>query len=305
MYAHWQKLFGTSIKPYQSVADRDGEGLFLQQLLDNRMPAMSFIAVDDPGSIHPDDEDRLPAFDPPGLDYDPQFRTSLRDSFRYTRFRHRGTAYYCNGTSFAMVCDSGEYKDLLLMHFKRHYTHLAVIAQYQHAALLYFADELADSAKSLARSDGEASDSKWRDRIRKVQHRFLNFRTRCYFTEVSNQIQGKDLFRLWFDHLGTQDLFERVSQTSSEVYEAQENHEIKELTKAQKNLAVIATIGLPMSIVLTWAALFPEAVREDFRVTGSTIIGGPWIWLVIASLVAVVFWKVWGSQLGLNRNRMT
>ena len=124
---------------------------------------MSFIAVHNPAEIHQDDLDRLPAFDTPGLDYEPEFRDRLRDSFQYTRFRHWGTTYYCNGTSFAMLCGIGGFTDLLLTHFRRHYTHLGVIAHFQHAALLYFADEMAETAKELAAQSGndDLSNPAW------------------------------------------------------------------------------------------------------------------------------------------------
>jgi hypothetical protein len=243
MYAHWREFFGDKIKPYATASNRDDGGLYLQQLIDDRIPSMSFIAVDNPSDIHQDDLDRLPAFDSPELDYDPEFRDRLRDGFQYTRFRHWGTTYYCNGTSFAVVCGITDFTDILLTHFRRHYTHLGVIAHFQHAALLYFADELAETVKELAARPGAAdySSPAWAERIRTLQQRFLKFRTRSYFTEVSNQVQGKDLFRLWYDRLGTQALFDRVSATNTEVYQALENHEMKELARVQAKLAQEST----------------------------------------------------------------
>ena len=54
---------------------------------------------------------------------------------------------------------------------------------------------------------------------------------------MSNQVQGKDLFRFWTARLGTAALFDRVSDTDSELYEGSKNLEMKELAKAQKELA--------------------------------------------------------------------
>ena len=243
MYSHWQVFLGDQIKPFETARNRVDSGLYLQQLIDDRIPGMSFISVDNPSEIHQDDLDRLPAFDSPDLDYEREFRGRLRDSLQYTRFQHRGTIYYCNGTSFAVLHKFGPFSDFLLTHFRRHYTYLGVIAHFQHAALLYFADELAETAKVLAAQSGndDYSNPAWAERIRSLQRRFLKFRTRSYFTEVSNQIQGKDLFRLWFGQLGTQVLFDRVSATNSEVYQALENHEMKELAKVQMQLASEST----------------------------------------------------------------
>ena len=263
VFAHWLAFFQDaqgrgSVRPLQSLADLKTDGLFLQQLLDDRMPGLSFIAVDEPDEIEPKDCDLFPAFDPPGFNYEYKFADGLREGFRYTRFSHYGTTYYCNGTSFTTVCNTSVfngkcYSNLLLGHFRRHYTHLAVIAQFQHAALLYFAAELAGTPKGLAgrRSIDEYANPAWRDRIRRLQQRFLKFRTRSYFTEVSNQIQPKDLFRIWTGHLGTADLFARVSATNSEMYEAIEGHEVKELAAEQAKLGRIAGIFLPFSLALS------------------------------------------------------
>lgn len=300
VYAHWRKLFendpaNPQIAPLRSALGRNSGGLFLQQLLDDRMPAMSFISVDNPREIHQDDEDRLPAFDTPALDYESEFRDRIREGLRYTRFRHWGTTYYCNGTSFTEVCNSEWFSNILLGHFRAHYSHLAVISQYQHAALLYFADELADCAKEMADGSAEErTDEGWRERLRKLQHRFLKFRTRSYFTEVSNQIQAKDLFRLWQDQLGTAALFERVSDASADVYEAVENHEMKMLTVQQKKLADVATVGLKMSIVLTvvslivaWAGLYNEKIKAN-PFGGEAVVWGPWIWLLLSGGVSLI-----------------
>jgi hypothetical protein len=260
LYAHWRALLGTEIHPFSCASDAnavpkpvaDKRKLFVKQLLDDRMPALSFIAVEDPRRIQLDDLDRLPAFDPPGLDYDPDFRDGLRDSFRYTRFSHWGTTYYGNGTSMTMLAaDSDFARNHLVRHFSQHYTRLALLAHYQHSALLSFEDELAESAKTLAGRAPDAEMKDWAANIREVQKRFLKFRTRSYFTEASNQIQGKELFQFWLNHLGTEKLFDQASSTIAEVHEVLENYEMKQLSEAQFELSRIAWWGLAISIVLS------------------------------------------------------
>ena len=273
MYAHWRAWFGDRISPYRSAKDRDGKGLTLQQLVDDRIPGLSFIAVRNPAEVSRADLDRLPAFDPPSLEYDETFRSAARQRFEYLRFQHWGTRYYCNGTSFTMLTSASEISiKVLRQHLRRHYTHLAVLSHYQHAALLYFADEWADIAKNLAGKDEERREKAWRERIRVAQHRFLKFRTRSFFTEVSNQIQGKELFRLWYERLGTEALLQQVSGVSTDVYQTLEDFEAKELAMSQAFLAHVATWGLGASLglsvaaaVLSWAAV-PDTAR--FRMFG-------------------------------------
>lgn len=327
VYDHWRAPFcneaGEAQIGMMSIAsDRDATKPYFQQLLDDRMPGLSFIAVPHPPGIERADEDRLPAFDSPNLDYDGQFNDALRAGFRYTRFRHLGTTYYCNGTSFAAVVNTGWFSNVLLVHFRRHYTHLALLAHYQHAALLYFADELAESAKK----ERNGPDAEWREEVRGIQHRFLKFRTRSYFTEVSNQIQGKDLFRLWLTHLGTEALFARVSDTCEQVYDALENRELKELAfaqmqlaaaqkqlaekqadenaemkelaLAQKRLADIAYYGLGLSIAISalsavfgLAGLYPDRIKENVSFSGDPFVW-PWLWSIAGCVPAflAVLW---------------
>lgn len=313
VYDHWRQWFGCAVEPLRSAADRTAVGkLYLQQLLDDRLPGLSFLGVDAPDTVSPADLDRLPAFDPPDLSYDPQFTDALRDGFRYTRFRHWGTTYFGNGTSFAMLTSAGG-PPFLLDHFRRHYTHLAVIAQFQHAALLYFADELADTAKMLAnrKDESEFSDKNWRDRIRTIQHRFLKFRTRSYFTEVSHQIQGKDLFAFWLKHLGTAALFDRVSATNTQVYEALETFEARQMSDAQFWLGKIASFGGAISLGLSVAALLCSVAglynnpdREAASFAGTTPVP-PWLgfWLVIAAVPAMILALGFGflSWLGFRK----
>jgi hypothetical protein len=250
--------------------------------------------------VSEDDLDRLPAFDPPNLSFDPCFRVDYRQRQRYQRFRHMGTTYFGNGTSFVLLTDAvSPWDSLLLHHLQRHYTNLCLIAQYQHAALLHFADALAEVAKELAGDARENRERLWRDRIRQVQHRFLKFRTRAYFTEVSNQIQGKELFRFWFERLGTAELFQRVAASSADVYQALEDYEAKELAERQTRLAEVQTklaivaqwgfaltVGISIwALVLQWVSLFPDEIRSAPVVPPHMLYVWPWVWLVIGCLL--------------------
>jgi hypothetical protein len=245
VYDHWQALFGSALQPMRSLANRRGDaGLYYQQIVDERIPGMSYLAVSDPNLIDEEVLDRLPAFDPPDLSYDPDFLAAGRAAFRYTRFAHTGTTYYCNGTSFTLLTRN-DAPPFLLDHFRRHYAHLGVIAHYQHSALLYFLDAFAEASRDLVghSTSVEFRDPAWRKKVRLLLHRFLKFRSRSYFTEVSNQIQGKELFDLWTEQLGTPALFERVADLSAQFYEVLEDKETRELT-------VAAEVGLGISIFL-------------------------------------------------------
>jgi hypothetical protein len=278
LFSHWQWFFGKTIRPVQSQEHIHGDipGLFIQQLLDERMPVMSYFSVDDPSEVTQGDHDRLTFVDAAGTDrfpYQEKFLSDRRMRHTYDRFAHYGTRYFCSGYGFSMIGPAGDYHygTLLPDHFSGHYFCLGLIAHFQRAALLYFSDELASSVKDLAgKSLGdELSSPKFRERLETIQHRFLKFRSRAFFPEVTNQLQGRELYQLWFDVLETQKLFELVDSTSERMATVLAERESRQLTR-------VATLSIPWGIGLATAA-------AGFSVKD---IVSPW-WVVICSLIVV------------------
>ena len=293
LYAHWRVLFGDRLRP---LGEGKG-GLSLKQIIDDRIPAMSYLQAGNLSQVSQDDLDRLPAFDPPGLTYSDEFREAARRVSVYGRFSHWGTTYHSNGTSFALLCGTGT-PDYLLDHFRRHYADMGMIAHYQHAALLYFEDAMAALARDLSNrsTEEEFSDPVWRQKVRNLLQRFLKFRTRSYFTEVSNQVQGRELFTLWIERLGTPALFRSVAETADRIYQTLEDHEAKELAKAQTSLARTAEYGIGLSLFLAGAATVlsviqlsppPEGVF-DGRI-GAAVAVGVFAWVLFVVMKRNIF----------------
>jgi hypothetical protein len=320
VFWHWSRIFqpvdlsrndGPRISFGKCHRKSSGPGLVVQQLLDDRMPGMSFIAVENPDDIGVDDRDCLTDFNESGFVYSEDFRDRQRHLFTYDRFSHFGTTYFCNGTSFAMVCnaplvDAQCFSDQLLKHFRRHYRHLAILAHLQHSALIYFADEIADiarSMKSLKKSvefEIAGGNEKWSRRLDLLQFQFLVFRTSVFFTEVSNQIQGKDLYKLWYDRLGTEGFFEKVKSSYSDIISSVQNAEQHGIAREQKRISRLATVGLAFSIglsiaafVLAWAQFLPESVRKN-PVLKDVLDHGAIKWLltslILGSISALIFY---------------
>ncbi len=163
---------------------------------------MSFFAVDNPKDISEGDYDRITFLDAPGVDphpYNPEFLKRDRDKYTYDRFAHYGTTYVCSGYGFAAVgrYDLHEkhpfYCKVIREHFQRHYFRMGLLAHYQRAALLLFADDLASAIKRLEGKgpSEELKDRDFRQHIETLQMRFLKFRSRSYFPEVTNQLHPR------------------------------------------------------------------------------------------------------------------
>ncbi|MEX1027911.1 MAG: hypothetical protein WD049_07885 [Candidatus Paceibacterota bacterium] len=240
--------------------DVDPTELYVQQLLDERMPVMSYYAVEQPDEVSTGDHDRLTFVDASGSDafpYQEQFLADRRTRYSYERFAHYGARYFCSGYGFAMIGPSDDffYRQILPDHFSHHYFCLGLIAHYQRAALLYFADELARSVKDLAGKPiaQELSSPEYLSHVEEIQHRFLKFRTRAYFPEVTNQLQGRELFEMWFDVLETQRLFELVDSASERLTSVLSERESRQLAR-------VASAAIPWLIGLATAAAMFTAI---------------------------------------------
>lgn len=335
--AHWQALlaplkpFPGSLKDEHGHYTPEGTGLFYQQIEDDRMPGMTFLTVPNPREVTEGDYDRLTWCDTPGerkYPYSGDFLALSRQKHQYDRFwdgrvatppDDYDTRYLCSGYQLVMVGrdDNPDIRNFLWDHFRRHYFWMGLILHCQRSVLLKFQDDLGEAVKLIS---GQSTDKEWsnpqfRERVAYIQMTFLKFRTRAGFTEVSNQLQGRELFAWWMGQLGTDKLFNQVDVECQRLHsglaehesrqitkaqmelakaQAQENKELKELAYQQANLALIAQWGLGASIVLStvsvfvnWVGLFPDGVKHFFPGKGDFIYG-PWVLLVFTAVLSVI-----------------
>src|SRR5262249_3584099 len=128
------------------------------------------------------------------------------------------TRYLCSGYQFMAIgsIKNSFFAHTILGHFRRHYFKMGLIVHFHRSALLKFPDELAEVIK-LLRGKGpqaELADPAFREKVVVLQMTFLKFRSRSWFAEVSNQLQGGELFAWWSQRLGSDKLFREVDETS-------------------------------------------------------------------------------------------
>jgi hypothetical protein len=258
--AHWHWLM-QPLLPFASAAELNpncADGYY-QQIVDDRIPGMTYLAVDDPRSISDGDFDRLTfcdLADEASFPFSEQFLKRNREKYAYERFWRRkrdhdtstyqlDTRYLCSGYQFVVVGRKANdfFTGHVLHHFRRHYFRMGLIVHFHRAALLKFADEIADAIKTVKNVswDREFGDREFRARITYLQMTFLKFRSRCWFSEVSNQLQGGELFAWWSQLLGNEDLFKKVDESAQRLYTGLAEYESRQLARA-------AFIGLPLSI---------------------------------------------------------
>ena len=277
---HPMERYVERLHDFDHKASQKDDVFYFRQIEDERMPAMSFLALENPnGQISRGDWMRLTFLDSKGdsatLPYGSKFMADFENTYCYDRFwdpqAGRQTRYLCCGYAFTTVADSRDsYASTLKEHFRHHYFQMGLIAQFHRASLLVFSDRL-----SHARS---ARD------IRQLQQEITNFVGEFWFKEVSNQVQPRELFQLWSKHLNAAELFRQVMNEKSAVAELAAAKRADRQTRVILYLTLATVVAAPFLLA---EGLIPILDLKDHVrpiMLGATV--------VAALLSAVVWWLV-------------
>ena len=258
-----------------------GCGLHFQQLVDERLPLMAHISVDDPRSISEADWMRLAWLDEPGnseiMAYAPELSRRQFDAVRYDRFwdatgnipadaNMHTTRWLCSGYGFVGVGGGWFFENILRMHFRHHYFRLFLIAHFQKASLLAFENQLSKSLADL--NDPEGGDpvrrKKFEADLNYLQLEMVQFRSRYWFSEVTSQYQGQEMFEMITSHLKTEKLFQEVYGEMQDSNGVVNEWAQQQQTQATIRLTVVAVLFL---VVVPLLEAFREHIDQKYRVT--------------------------------------
>jgi len=264
---HWKYLLKPFV-PYQPPSKSDK--ICYQQIEDERIPYMAYLAFDDPQSLTDGDMMRLAFADGAGSSETLPYATSFfpdsefKHNYCYDRYwethldyhdKHgwMNTRYLCCGYAFTMIGKDEPYffsdgKTGALSHFRHHYFQMGLIAHFHKAALLMLWEDLAEAVAKFSKDS--QSRQQFRDEVHDILERLLQFTHRYWFTEVSNQVQAKELFDWWSEHLGSRKLFDRVMNEAKEAHQFLEMEAQKSQTEMTTRLTVVATVGLVVGLAL-------------------------------------------------------
>ncbi len=253
--AHWEYLLQPLVPAHLSDST---SGIRYKQVEDDRIPLMSYLAVDDPQRISRGDFARLAFAIRRGrsdnLPYSAAFLRDFESKYSYDRFWDpsedqgwMGARYLCSGPVFSMVGNAGDalYTDSetgLLGQFRHQYFLLGLIVHFHKAALLMLSDRLSIAVGQLDPQDVRSSRD-FQLEVRKDLEIFLRFTHRYWFHEISNQFQLRDLFRMWTRHLGNDELYAEVRAEVHDINNYLDSRRAKKLADIGVRLGVVATFG--------------------------------------------------------------
>ncbi len=233
-----------------------------------RMPVMGLIAVDEPRKLARHDFIRLGlgtgASGENGMPYSESHVADFEQQYCDDRFwcdvgPSPNTRYLASGRTLIVIGDAQSKYFLdtergVLAQFRHQHFLLFLIAHFQRAALLMFADRLAEALKRL---DIGTTDSvrRFKRTVRQNFEIFLRFTHRYWFHEISEQSQSRSLFELTVRHLKLDALYDEVRERIYSMNQYLETDSHRRHTNTVLRLTVVTTFGLIGTITTSFIGM--------------------------------------------------
>ncbi len=142
-----------------------------------------------------------------------EFRDHCLGQTLYLRFRNRGSYYGFTRYSGVYLCHGADYfsQNILPKHFNSMYFQMANLLIGQRAILLNLSHRAARLSQQ-ATSPGKLENKKLHQKLEDLRSDFLKFHNKYWFSEVTGQEQGIEIFGLWSRNLENNRLFDEVEK---------------------------------------------------------------------------------------------
>lgn len=253
--SHWEFLLEPLVPHY---SDKQG-ALRVRQLEYHRMPLMAYLAVNDMRKLTRADFIRLGLVTHPGdskaLPYASGYLDDFERRFCYDRFHDShatgvpsDTRIICCGHAFVLIGNSsypffGDTETGLAAQFDHPYFVLGLVAHMHKATLLMLRDRLNSAVNQLDLGNVDSIE-RFKRSIRNTMEVFLRFTHRYWFREISIQVQARDLFHMWRNHLTTEELYTEVRQEVHDMSTYLDSDRLRRQTDTVLRLTVVTVFGL-------------------------------------------------------------
>jgi hypothetical protein len=253
--AHWEFLLAP-LMPHGSP----GHGTMrFRQVEYYRMPQMAFLSFDRLADISRADTVRLAFAAGPAEDdstpYSDRFLADFERNHCYDRFFHdrggsRGvnTRFLLCGHAMAVLAEGAsssvaDNERGLLGQFRHQYFLLFLICHFHKAAMLMLSDRLV-AAVQLLEIGNRRSAAQFRREVYRLQEAFMRFTQRYWFTEVSDQAQARDLFRLLRAQLGSDEQYRELRNEIFDSVQYLDSDILRRQTGTMHRLTAVTIVGL-------------------------------------------------------------
>lgn len=243
---HWQALLPTLT-----------DGLRWRQVHEDRMPVVASLTLDTPQAVSDADWVRLAYLEEPGtgMPYARDFLSSFPETVCYDRFwdpasSWQNTRYLCSGYAFMQVLSQhNPGRAIFRRHLRTLYFQMALLSHFHQAALQNLSDRLAHASQPLLKDPDNAPIAA-RKATRRIMADILRFTQAYWFTDVSNQVQARELFALMRTALGVQGLYDQVTTEARETNAFLDRIADERQAGAAQTLNSLAAVGVTLSLAL-------------------------------------------------------
>lgn len=252
---HWEFL----LAPFASHAAHPDGKLRFRQIEYYRMPAMTYLVMDTLAHLGRPDYMRLAFATGPGVKDKAPYSQHILQDFEtrhcYDRFFHAAGSHDASSTRFltcghAFTIVSGGNDPWLLDHergllgqFRHQYFLLFLICHFHKASMLMLKDRLVATITRLE-ADNPKSVATFRRDVYGLQESFMRFTQRYWFTEVSDQVQARDLFKMQIAHLGNDKVYTDLRTELFDTVQYLDSDMLRRQSGSMHRLTTITVLGL-------------------------------------------------------------
>lgn len=253
--AHWEYL----LKPLVPENSRTNSPLSFRQIEYYRMPVMTYLTLERMWEVQRADYIRLAFATGQGASGDAPFAERFLRDFEtrncYDRYYHEGTEasglsarFLLSGHALTVIADGNsprleDNERGLLGQFRHQYFLLFLISHFHKAALLMLSDRLVVAIKQLELRSSQSPTAFRRETFR-LQEAFMRFTQRYWFTEVSDQAQTRDLFRMQRTHLGNEELYKELRNEIFDMVQYLDSDVLRRQSGTIHRLTAVTIVGL-------------------------------------------------------------
>ena len=252
---HWEFL----LAPFVSHAAHPQSPLRFRQIEYYRMPAMTYLVMETLSHLGRPDYMRLAFATGPGAKDKAPYSAQILQDFEtrhcYDRFFHPTGSHDASSTRFltcghAFTVVSGGNDPWLLDHergllgqFRHQYFLLFLICHFHKASMLMLKDRLVATITRL-QADSPKSVTSFRRDVYSLQESFMRFTQRYWFTEVSDQVQARDLFKMQIAHLGNDKVYHDLRTELFDTVQYLDSDMLRRQSGSMHRLTTVTILGL-------------------------------------------------------------
>ena len=221
-----------------------------------------------------------------------RMKEDLIKQFTYPRWIHKGTLFGI--TRYSLMCLTNSTFKVLRDHMERMYYQMAIILLAQRASILKFSDDVSKISGKIESMKGKNEQKEFKviaEKVRNLHSSFIHFVNRLWFTEVTPQEQGIEMYNIAVTNMGLKEQLDEVRHEIKELYEFVEMQYDKEMNKSFALLDKIAFIFLPIIVV---ASLLGMNIFSPDEIPYGLIgrIGLPILLWVLVYVVTIIFKRI-------------